>query len=424
MMSPSTTLLHACLLVLLAFTTTQTCSGSVVSGVSTTTKTIPKLLWSLQYDVDPNAPPTTAATLHSDPTSNLLVLVNDHSIYGFKSDGVTAYGPRAQSGTFLQPAYVVDSGSSSSEGALLVTTNMTQNDSGGMALAAYDMATGNTAWSVGISFISDVSVDATSGIVYLEMPVDKVAGFHPATGAQVSSFSIPSSNSFVGTYAGVALVTASNTETLRGIDASTGQQLWAVKCGISVVAGARLRGSVVYVTGNQPADTGAGALVIAVDVRSGKLLFSSLFAASNIYTPTLSDDGSALYVPLQLYAQDNSGTSVVALDASTGHTLWLHNTTAVIVGPAAVGATDSSHVYITTSPAYNFGPVVFTIVALQAATGATEWSFQIPVSHPEPNLLSNYQVSTAVVCEETGAVLASLYDGNHAKTLVVAVQGS
>lgn len=221
-------------------------------------------------------------------------------------------------------------------------------------LYAVDAATGAVRWTAPTGAAINLSSPAVAdGRVFIGSLDQKVYGFDASTDAQLWNASTEAVVQAPPTVANGVLYAAS--DKLYAFEPATGQVLWTADTGGPVLFSApTVVGGKVYVGGFNTEFLHG--VLRAFDATTGDLLWTAMTFGAIEGAPVVV--GDAVYLA--------SGFGIQAFDASTGATLWelvlesnALNTPAVVGGVVYV-ASQSGRVY-----------------ALNAATGAIEWSTSI-----------------------------------------------
>ena len=167
------------------------------------------------------------------------------------------------------------------------------------------------------------------------------------------------STNAIPTVAGDVVLIGTVEHVIVALDQATGAERWRLAVDGTAASAAAMAGGIAYLGGDLDGK------VYAIDVQSGKLLWSYQTGATGMLTPSVLD--GTLYVS----AQDPPGRNakIVALNALTGAERWTYATPdGVRLGTLAV---DGSRVYSQTGAAQP------AVVALDRATGRLEW--QVPL---------------------------------------------
>jgi sugar lactone lactonase YvrE len=183
-------------------------------------------------------------------------------------------------------------------------------------------------------------------------------------------------------------------------DAATGATLWTrryagVEDGVTLAVSPD--GSRLYVMTE-------GAVTLAYSTKSGRLTWASAApnATSFIHAGTLSPDGSEVFMTGSILVSGNRNDyETVALDAATGATQWAKTygtPDASNVADSVAVSPDGSEVYV--AGYFDNGTGSDAIFAYDAATGATDWKkTQLPTAHGAMDGLISLAVTGSTLFE-------------------------
>ena len=305
------------------------------------------------------------------------------------------YNPGAQSVTFLLHAVVSPDGST-----VFVTgyTSATQSSATSSLTIAYNAATGARLWvqTIAKSVAGTAVVAADSSTVFVSGGADVVA-YRAATGAVLWREPVATSAARVALSPDGATVFVAGGLTTTAYGAATGALLWQATyqpklshpSGSAGGIGVSPDGSTVYFTAFVEGRHRSDYPVVAYDAATGaERWVRNLNAADEGDLQGFGDelavspDGSDVFINADL--ADASGRlyfSTMALNATTGTTLWLRNVKSPFNGGAQTDdlavSPDGSEVFVTGQiawgPSSDFEDNSFVTAAYHAATGAKAW---------------------------------------------------
>lgn len=300
------------------------------------------------------------------------------------ADVLTYKGNPARTGEMPGPgpsgsptiAWQADTGTPMNAGALVV---------GGVAFGvaadglvrAYDLGTGDVRWSVDLGPVFAPPVIAGDLLIVADQ-AGTVTALASADGTLAWTTTVTGAVNGSPAVVDDRLVVATQLGRAYAFDTASGEVVWQIETGGEVSRSVTATADTVFLGV-------AGGTVLAVSLADGSEIWRrALEADGQISSPTAAE--GMLVLATGLDSADPDGRAVVALDAATGETLWTYRSPihATIYSPAVVDGV-----------AYVVGHDKL-VVALDAATGAVLWSAEQEGEVEAAAMITNGVVYTAV----------------------------
>lgn len=223
-------------------------------------------------------------------------------------------------------------------------------------LHALELATGNERWASRLEATAgSASPVIVDGVIVVGDQGGIVHAFDPATGAERWATKVDAAIDGAAAAVGHLVLTATEAGRAYAIDARTGAIVWKAVLPEGVTRSVTGSPDTVYV--------GAGGILLALRLSDGTILWQSTVGTTgSCGTPTVA--AGLVFDATNLDGDGSMPVAVVAVDAASGMARWRYTSPAG--NPTYTPAVSGGRAYLVSEDG--------TVVAVDAATGATIWS--------------------------------------------------